>query len=79
MVKESEARGDTLNSKLVSAGLVPHANTLSPPMRSPAALFGSLRTSKTESSITALSRLAHAASAISVGVASLFSVTRPET
>ncbi|MBW03043.1 hypothetical protein ESR_14446, partial [Eschrichtius robustus] len=46
--------------------------------RSPA-LFGSLRTSKTESNITALSRLAHAASAISVGVASLFSVTWPET
>ena len=72
-----EARGviNTLNSTLVSASLAPHAKTLSSTTLSPAALFPHSM-SNTPSSITILFKLDHAASAVSVGVASVLSVTQ---
>lgn len=77
VLRDSEARGiiNTLNSTLVSASLAPHAETLFSTTLSPAALFAHSM-SNAPSSITILFKLDHAASAVSMGVASVLSVTQ---
>ena len=75
VLRDSEARGiiNTLNSTLVSASLAPHAETLFSTTLSPAALFAHSM-SNAPSSITILFKLGHAASTVSMGVASVLSV-----
>ncbi|XP_041615686.1 uncharacterized protein CCDC198 isoform X1 [Vulpes lagopus] len=57
VVKENEACGLLLNSKPISASLLPSADTFPQPAFSPAALSGSFRRGKTEASIMAHPRL----------------------